>query len=87
LGHAGEHQFCLAHLIRDAQYAIDHGDMIFAPDFKALRIKLGGPDRGKIDQYLEAARDVERRIQRAEAQGDHDLLPRRIAMLRRCFRR
>jgi transposase len=36
LRHAEEHQFCLAHLIRDAQYAIDHGDMIFAPDFKAL---------------------------------------------------
>jgi transposase len=36
LRHAEEHQFCLAHLIRDAQYAIDHGDMIFAPEFKAL---------------------------------------------------
>jgi len=36
LRHAEEHQFCLAHLIRDAQYAIDHGDTIFAPDFKAL---------------------------------------------------
>jgi transposase len=36
LGHAEEHQFCLAHLIRDAQYAIDHGDTIFAPAFKAL---------------------------------------------------
>jgi transposase len=35
-GHAEEHQFCLAHLIRDAQYAIDHGDTIFAPGFKAL---------------------------------------------------
>jgi transposase len=35
-GHAEEHQFCLAHLIRDAQYAIDHGDTIFAPDFEAL---------------------------------------------------
>jgi transposase len=34
--HAEEHQFCLAHLIRDAQYAIDHGDTIFAPGFKAL---------------------------------------------------
>src|SRR5262249_38579572 len=30
------HQFCLAHLIRDAQYAIDHGDTIFASGFKAL---------------------------------------------------
>jgi transposase len=36
LKHAEEHQFCLAHLIRDAQYAIDHGDTIFAPGFKAL---------------------------------------------------
>jgi hypothetical protein len=36
LGHAEEHQFSLAQLIRDAQYAIDHGDTIFAPGFKAL---------------------------------------------------
>jgi transposase len=35
-GHAEEQQYCLAHLIRDAQYAIDHGDTIFAPGFKAL---------------------------------------------------
>ena len=34
--HAEAHQFCLAHLIRDAQYAIDHGDTIFAPHFKAF---------------------------------------------------
>jgi transposase len=34
--HAEEHQFCLAHLIRDAQFAIDHGDTVFAPGFKAL---------------------------------------------------
>jgi transposase len=34
--HAEEHQFCLAHLIRDAQYAIDHGDTVFAPGLKAL---------------------------------------------------
>ena len=30
------HQFCLAHLIRDAQYAIDAGDTVFAPGFKAF---------------------------------------------------
>jgi transposase len=35
-GHAEAHQFCLAHLIRDAQYAIDAGDAVFAPRFKAL---------------------------------------------------
>lgn len=34
--HGEAHQFCLAHLIRDAQYAIDHGDTIFAPQFKAF---------------------------------------------------
>ena len=38
-------------------------------DVKRLRGKLGGQDRGKIDQYLDAVRDVERRIQRAEAQS------------------
>jgi transposase len=31
-----EHQVCLAHLIRDAQYAIDAGDDVFAPDFRHL---------------------------------------------------
>lgn len=30
------HQYCLAHLIRDAQYAIDAGDSVFAPGFKAF---------------------------------------------------
>ena len=34
--HAEAHQFCLAHLIRDAQYAIDAGDSVFAPGFKAF---------------------------------------------------
>jgi transposase len=31
-----EHQVCLAHLIRDIQYAIDAGDLIFAPGIKGL---------------------------------------------------
>jgi transposase len=31
-----DQQFCLAHLIRDAQYAIDAGDKIFASGFKGL---------------------------------------------------
>jgi transposase len=34
--HAEAHQFCLSHLIRDAQYAIDAGDAVFAPEFKAF---------------------------------------------------
>lgn len=35
---ADAHQYCLAHLIRDAQYAIDAGDTVFAPQFKALLV-------------------------------------------------
>jgi hypothetical protein len=31
-----DHQFCLAHLIRDAKYAIDAGDTAFAPRFREL---------------------------------------------------
>src|SRR6266481_8357643 len=42
-------------------------------DVRRLRGKLGGADRGKIDQYLEALRDVERRMQLAEAQSDREL--------------
>ena len=42
-------------------------------DVRRLRGKLGGTDRGKIDQYLEAVRDVERRMQLAEKQGDREL--------------
>jgi len=42
-------------------------------DVRALRAKLGGTDRGKIDQYLEAVRDVERRMQLAEKQADREV--------------
>jgi transposase len=34
--HAEAHQYCLAHLMRDAQYAIDAGDSVFAPAFKTF---------------------------------------------------
>jgi transposase len=35
-GHAQERQVCLAHLLRDTQYAIDEGDETFAPGFHKL---------------------------------------------------
>ena len=35
-GHGNERQLCLAHLLRDAQYAIDTGDTGFAPGFYKL---------------------------------------------------
>jgi hypothetical protein len=43
-------------------------------DVKRLRVKVGGTDRGKIDQYLDAIRDVERRMQLA-AKQDVQALP------------
>src|SRR6188474_3658871 len=39
----------------------------------ALRAELGPQDRVKIEQYTEAVRDVERRIERAEQQADREL--------------
>jgi hypothetical protein len=42
-------------------------------DVKRLRLKVGGSDRSKIDQYLDAIRDVERRMQLAEKQGHQEV--------------
>src|SRR5207247_1615325 len=42
-------------------------------EVKRLRLKVGGSDRSKIDQYLEAISDVERRMQLAEKQGHLDV--------------
>ncbi len=38
-GHAEEWQVCLAHQLRDGQYAIDAGDAVFAPRMKALLLR------------------------------------------------
>jgi hypothetical protein len=43
-------------------------------DIKRMRGKVGGTDRAKVDQYLDAIRDVERRMQLAEKQ-DISALP------------
>src|SRR5882672_3386585 len=42
-------------------------------DIKNIRLKVGGQDRAKVDQYLDAIRDVERRMQLAEKQDIHAL--------------
>jgi transposase len=52
---AKEHQVCLAHLIRDAQYAIDEGDMVFAPKLKELferACRIGRRRSGLADATL-----------------------------------
>jgi transposase len=38
-GHADAWQVCLAHQLRDCQYAIDAGEAVFAPRMKALLLR------------------------------------------------
>lgn len=42
-------------------------------DISRLRKRLPVGDRGKIDQYIEAIRDVERRLEVAESQSDREM--------------
>ncbi len=52
-----DHQVCLAHLIRDAQYAIDAGDTAFAPGLRKLlsrACKIGGRRNQLADATLRA---------------------------------
>lgn len=49
---AKQHQFCLAHLIRDAQYALDAGDDCFAPGLIAL-LKRACRIGRKRDQFTD----------------------------------
>jgi transposase len=52
-----DNQVCLAHLIRDAQYAIDAGDTAFAPGLRTLlqrACRIGGRRDGLADATLRA---------------------------------
>jgi transposase len=79
--HANEHQVCLAHLIRDAQYAIDAGDAVFAPPFKKFlqrACKIGGRRPNLTDNTMKAyVRTLERQLDRllelepTNAEGRH----------------
>jgi transposase len=66
--HADAHQYCLAHLIRDAQYAIDAGDTVFAPAFKRFLQKacaIGRRREALADATIKAyARDLARELDR-----------------------
>ena len=44
-------------------------------DISRLRNQLGPNDRGKVSDYLDTVREVERRIQKAEAQTADNMLP------------
>ena len=67
-GHGKERQLCLAHLLRDAQYAIDAGDTGFAPGFQKLlrRATAIGQRRPELkDTTLAQYRaDLDRRLDR-----------------------
>jgi transposase len=79
--HAEAHQFCLAHLIRDAQYAIDAGDTVFAPAFKAFLQRacdIGRRRRDLADATIKAyarilARELDRllELKPTNAEGRH----------------
>jgi transposase len=66
LGHGAVRQMCLAHLLRDANYAIDAGDTGFAPAFKSvlLRAVAIGKRRDALkDRTLaQYAADLDRRL-------------------------
>jgi transposase len=65
-GRAGQHQICLAHLIRDAEYAIDEGGAVIAPGLKDLLKRacaFGRCRAGLADETLSAFRhDLDRRL-------------------------
>jgi transposase len=67
-GHGRERQLCLAHLLRDAQYALDDGDTLFAPGFKMLLLRamaIGRRRDGLTDSTLKQYHaDLHRRLDR-----------------------
>jgi len=74
-----DHQFCLAHLIRDAKYAIDAGDTTFAPRFHELlqracgiagrRPNLADSTLRNYARKLDADLDALLRIKPSHAEG------------------
>jgi len=80
--HGEAHQVCLAHLLRDAQYAIDAGDQVFAPGFKFLlkRALAIARRRDKLADatLLRHSRDLKRRLDRLLACKPDTVAGRRL---------
>lgn len=70
-GHAVEWQVCLAHLLRDATYAIEWGDAAFGAAFKRLLLRaiaIGRRRQTLQDTTLKLyAADIDRRVNRIMA--------------------
>ena len=65
-GHAAAWQVCLAHQLRDCQFAIDAGDAVFAPRVKALLLRAVVLARRHRSLAESTRREYRRRL-------DHDL--------------
>src|ERR1700745_442095 len=88
-GHGSERQLCLAHLLRDAQYAIDAGDTGFAPGFHKLlqRAVAIGQRRPELkDTTLTQYRaDLDRQLDRLLAVSPTTQAGRQLARgIRKC---
>ena len=88
-GHGKERQLCLAHLLRDAQYAIEAGDTGFAPGFHKLlqRAMAIGQRRAELkDTTLAQYRaDLDRRLDRLLAVNPTAEAGRKLARgVRKC---
>ena len=64
-GHAEHWQVCLAHQLRDCQYAIDAGDAVFAPRMKALLLRACVLARRRCDLAETTRYEYRRRLDRA----------------------
>ncbi len=63
-GHAAEWQICLAHQLRDCQYAIDAGDTVFAPRMKPLFLRAFAIARRRDTLAASTLRAYKGRIER-----------------------
>lgn len=89
-GHAEHWQVCLAHQLRDCQYAIDAGDAVFAPRMKALLLRAVVLARRHRDLADSTRREYRRRLEHAldavmalaPTQRDGRRLRRRYARVR-----
>jgi transposase len=88
-GHGAQRQVCLAHLLRDAQYAIDEGDTGFAPAFKLLLLRavsIGRRRETLKDSTLAQYRaDLDRRLTRLLAKTTDTVAGQKLARgIRKC---
>ena len=88
-GHAEQRQVCLAHLLRDAQYAIDSGDTGFAPGFKRVLLRAVSIGRRratlKDSTLARYCADLDRRLDHLLAQPPTTAAGRKLARaVRKC---